>query len=268
MTDFSPELQSELAATANAVADAARVETLRHFRAEGLEAESKAAAFDPVTVADRAAETAMRAVLAERRPDDGILGEEFARREGSTGLTWVIDPIDGTRGYMSGTPTWGVLVAVSDAAGPRFGIVDQPYIGERFLGGFGRAECMGPLGRRVLRTRDARPLSGATVFTTFPEIGTEVERAAFAAVSARARLTRYGMDCYAYALVAAGQVDLVIETGLQPYDVHAPMAVVEAAGGIVTDWTGGSPRDGGRVIAAANAEIHAEALAILRQVAG
>ncbi len=268
MTDLSDDLKADLIATAEAVADAARIETLRHFRSAGLVAQSKTDAFDPVTVADRASEAAMRRVLAERRPDDAILGEEYERTAGTSGLTWVIDPIDGTRSYMSGTPTWGVLVAVGDAEGPLLGIIDQPYIGERFTGGFGRADCVGPLGRSELCTRPPRPLSEATLFTTFPEVGTEIEGRAFRAVASKARLTRYGTDCYAYALVAAGQIDLVIEAGLQPYDIHGPMAVVQAAGGVVTDWKGASPKDGGRVIAAANARIHAEALALLASVTG
>jgi myo-inositol-1(or 4)-monophosphatase len=157
-----------------------------------------------------------------------------------------------------------VLIAVSDAGGPRLGIVDQPYIGERFIGGFGRAECIGPRGRTLLRTRPPRPLADAFLFTTFPEVGTADEGRAFRKLADRVRLTRYGMDCYAYALIAAGQVDLVVEAGLHPYDVHAPIALIEAAGGIVTDWTGGPAHGGGRVLAAANAEVHAEALAILR----
>jgi histidinol phosphatase-like enzyme (inositol monophosphatase family) len=263
MLSLTEDLKAELRAVAEEAADAARVETLRHFRTDGLSAESKRADFDPVTVADRAAETAIRDVIGRRRPDDAILGEEYEATSGTTGLTWVIDPIDGTRAYLSGTPTWGVLVAVSDAAGPLFGIVDQPYIGERFLGGFGRAECTGPRGRSVLRTRAPRPLSDAFLFTTFPEVGSEAERLAFRRLADRVRLTRYGMDCYAYALVAAGQVDLVVEAGLHPYDVHAPIALIEAAGGIVTDWTGGPAHGGGRILAAANSAVHAEALAIL-----
>ena len=263
MRSYADDLTSDLRAVAEEAADAARVETLRHFRTASLVADSKRADFDPVTIADRAAETAIRAVIARRRPGDAILGEEHGASGGTSGLTWVIDPIDGTRAYLSGTPTWGVLIAVSDATGPLFGLIDQPHIGERFLGGFGVAECLGPHGRTALRTRPARPLGEAFLFTTFPEVGTEAERSAFRRVAERVRLTRYGMDCYAYALVAAGQVDLVVEAGLHAYDVHAPIAVIEAAGGIVTDWTGGPAHEGGRVLAAANRAIHAEALAIL-----
>lgn len=260
-----PDLIAELLQVAETLAEAARVETLAYFRSAGLAAESKETTrFDPVTAADRACERAMRDILARLRPGDGIYGEEMGASSGTSGLTWVLDPIDGTRGFLSGTPTWGVLIAVSDAAGPILGVIDQPFIGERFLGGPGIARSMGPAGSRPLRCRGPRPLSEAIVFTTFPEVGTAEEGAAFHRVARAARLTRYGMDCYAYALIAAGQIDLVIEAGLQPYDIHAPIAVIEAAGGLVTDWRGGPAQAGGRVIAAANAAIHAEALALLQ----
>ena len=242
---------------------------MRHFRSPGLGVSDKTAeeggrdGFDPVTEADRAAEAAMRAELAERRPQDGILGEEFASVVGESGLTWVLDPIDGTRGFMSGTPTWGVLIAVSRGDDPLYGIVDQPYIGERFEGGFGRARLTGPRGETPLAVRDVTDLSQATLLTTFPEVGTAEEGRAFRAVSERARLTRYGLDCYGYALLALGQVDLVIEAGLAPYDIHGPLAVVEAAGGIVTDWRGGPAGRGGRVVAAATPALHAAALEVL-----
>lgn len=257
--------RADLMRVAHMLADAARPVALSHFRSTDLAADNKDAdGFDPVTIADRAAEEAMRAVLADMRPDDAILGEEFGAQEGTTGLTWVLDPIDGTRGYISGTPTWGVLISVADESGPVFGIIDQPYIGERFAGGFGVAESTGPLGHVPLQTRKPRDLSRATVLTTFPEVGTKGEGRAFHAVAKRAQLARYGMDCYGYALLAAGQVDLVIEAGLNAYDIQAPIAVVEAAGGMVTDWEGGPAHQGGRALAAANAEIHAQALAILK----
>ncbi len=237
---------------------------LPHFRTVGLKTDNKLdSGFDPVTEADKAAERAMRAVLARLRPDDGILGEEYGTTKGSTGLTWVLDPIDGTRGFLSGTPTWGVLVAVMDQTGPLMGLVDQPYIGERFFGGFGEAFVDGPQGRAALNTRSVRGLGEAILFTTFPEVGSAAEARAFHDLARQVRLTRYGMDCYGYALVAAGQVDLVVEAGLQPYDIQGPQAVVEAAGGIVSDWQGGPAHMGGRVIAAANPQIHAAALQVL-----
>ena len=266
-----PALDAELLDVAQALAEAARPATLAHFRARSLATDNKDARpgeFDPVTEADRAAEAAMRAVLAERRPQDGILGEEEAPVAGSTGLTWVLDPIDGTRGFISGTPTWGVLIACADDRGPLLGVIDQPYIGERFTGGPGVARVDGPLGRAPLAVSRTRRLDEATLLTTFPEVGTDAEGRAFHAVSRLARLTRYGMDCYGYALLAAGCVDLVIEAGLQPYDIAAPIGVIEAAGGIVTDWTGGPAHNGGRVIAAATPELHAAALEILAAGAG
>ncbi len=264
MPSLSPAETDDLIATAAELADAAREATLLHFRSEGLSADSKEDhRFDPVTVADRLAEDRMREVLARRRPQDAVLGEERGQTAGTSGLTWVLDPIDGTRGYLSGTPSWGVLVAVADETGPLYGIIDQPFIRERFEGGFGQATTDGPMGRRRLRCRGARPLSEAILFSTFPEVGTPEEGAAFHRLARQVRLTRYGMDCYAYALVAAGQIDLVVEAGLASYDIMAPIAVIEAAGGIVTNWDGGPAHRGGRVVAAANSEIHASALAVL-----
>lgn len=265
MIEMNGATKTDLIRVAHALADAARVETMRHFRT-AIATEAKNAPgtrFDPVTVADRACELAMRAILADRRPDDGILGEEFGISAGTSGLQWVLDPIDGTRGYISGTPTWGVLISVADSTGPLFGIIDQPFIRERFEGGFGIARVTGPMGELPLQTRPARALSEAILLSTFPEIGTSADLAGFRAVASRAKLTRYGMDCYGYALLAAGQVDLVVEAGLLPYDIQAPIAVIQAAGGIVTNWQGGPCAQGGRVLAAANPAIHAEVLALL-----
>jgi myo-inositol-1(or 4)-monophosphatase len=248
--------------TAIAVADAGRAETLPRFRT-ALEVESKRADFDPVTEADRAAEAAMRRVIVSRRPHDAVLGEEEDDRHGTTGLTWVLDPIDGTRGFVSGTPVWGVLTALSDAEGPRLGVIDQPFTGERWEGGAGRALWSRGGESRPLGVRGTRRFEEATLLSTFPEIGTGEEREAFARVASRVRLVRYGLDCYAYGLLALGQVDLVIEAGLQPYDIAAPIAVVRAAGGIVTDWNGGPAHYGGRAVAAATPELHAAALELL-----
>lgn len=251
--------------TAGAMADAARSRTLPLFRSAGLTPDNKlAAGFDPVTEADRESERAMRAILAERRPDDAILGEEFGRAPGTSGLTWVLDPIDGTRAFISGAPSWGTLIGLADADGPIYGIVDQPFTGERFEGGLGRARVATRDGTRPLAVRKGVPLGQATLLSTYPEVGTEAERAAFQRVSGQVRLTRYGLDCYGYALLALGQVDLVIEAGLQAYDIVAPIAVIEAAGGIVTDWQGAPAHNGGQVLAAATPELHAAALALLR----
>ncbi|MFP7673659.1 histidinol-phosphatase [Marivita sp. S0852] len=261
MTEFTNAEADGLWSVAERIADAARSAILPHFRSRDLSTDNKLSdGFDPVTIADRAAETAMREVLADLRPDDAILGEEHGSVDGTSGLTWVLDPIDGTRSFISGTPTWGVLVALSDQTGPLLGLIDQPYIGERFMGGLGRAHWTGPGRDSPLKAAATSDLADATLFTTFPEIGTADQYAAFHRVAKEVQLTRYGCDCYAYALLAAGQIDIVIEAGLNAYDIQAPIAVIEAAGGCVTDWTGAPAHHGGTALAAATPELHAKAL--------
>ncbi|RMC34185.1 histidinol-phosphatase [Paracoccus alkanivorans] len=250
--------------TAHEMADAARRAILPLFRSAALATDNKRPTdFDPVTEADRAAEKAMREVLARRRPEDAVFGEEYGHREGSSGLTWILDPIDGTRAFICGAPSWGVLIGLSDGQGIRYGLIDQPYIGERFEGGLGLSRLTGPDGEHPLAVRRDVALEQATLMTTFPEIGTPAEAEAFRRVAEKVRLTRYGLDCYAYALLAMGQVDLVIEAGLQAYDIAGPLAVIEAAGGIVSDWQGGSAAQGGQIVAAASELLHRQALDLL-----
>ncbi len=264
MAVISKDEQMLLISAAHSAADAACAVTLSYFRQSHLTTRNKAArGFDPVTQADREAETAIRAVLHKLRPNDAILGEEQADVAGTSGLTWVLDPIDGTRGYISGTPTWGTLISLRDENGPLLGLIDQPYTGERFFGGFGIAQMMRNGQRSPLAVRPAPSLDQAILFTTFPEVGTAAEGDAFHALAQNVRLTRYGMDCYAYALLALGTVDLVVEAGLNPYDIQAPIAVIQAAGGLVTDWQGNPAHDGGRVLAAASAQLHADAMRFL-----
>ncbi len=270
-TAMSQDLQAELWRVAEALADVAAAHSLPLFRRPGLAVDDKGLSLsggriDPVTEADRAAEAAMRARLDELRPGDGVLGEEFGPKASATGLTWVLDPIDGTRAFMSGVPSWGTLIGLDAGEGPALGLIDQPFTGERFIGGFGRAVLKRGGAETPLATRPCARLADATLFTTFPEVGAPAERAGFEAVRDRARLTRYGLDCYAYALVAHGQIDLVVEAGLFAYDIQGPQGVIEAAGGVVTDWRGRSPHQGGRVIAAGDRRVHAEALEILAAV--
>lgn len=261
---LSDQDRSSLIKAADAAADAAAAITLAYFRSDRLGTENKSGSgFDPVTVADREAELAMRRAISEIRPDDAILGEEYGLSEGTSGLTWVLDPIDGTRGFMSGTPTWGTLIAVSDGSGPIYGVVDQPYTKERFSGGFGKAALSHDQNVRDIFVRPSSALSDAVLFSTFPEVGSQSEMLAFQRVAAKAKLTRYGMDCYAYALLAAGTIDLVIEAGLFSYDIQAPIALIEAAGGVVTNWEGGPAHEGGRILAAASLNLHREALELL-----
>lgn len=251
--------------TAHRAADAARAPCLAHFRAEGLTADNKdGAGYDPVTAADREAEAAIRAVLARERPEDGVLGEETGRTEGSSGAVWVVDPIDGTRAFLIGAPTWGVLIGLRKGGRPALGLMDQPHVGERFWGDGAGAWVRRDGGEpRRLRTRAGIGLSEARLCSTFPEVGTAEERAAFEQVRDRVRLVRYGLDCTGYALLAAGGVDLVIEAGLHAYDIQALIPIIEGAGGVVTTWDGGDPQDGGRILAAGSAALHAEAMAVL-----
>ena len=259
-----PGEQKALVSLAHQLADSARAVILPFFRSNGLKTKSKETVrFDPVTEADKSAELAIRMALAKNRPEDGILGEEYDDIPSKSGLTWVIDPIDGTRAFVSGAPTWGVLIALADGEGPFLGLIDQPYISERFIGGFGKAFCNGPQGERSLKTRTITDLSETTLFTTYPEVGREQDYKGFGVVKDRVKLVRYGMDCYAYALLAAGQIDLVIEAGLKAYDIQAPIAVVEAAGGILTNWRGGTAHGGGQVVAASNRELLEKVLLLL-----
>ena len=248
--------------TANAMADAAREVILPRFRSNSLVAENKSLhGFDPVTDADKVAEKAMISELKKRRPTDGVFGEEFGELNGESLYRWVLDPIDGTRAFIAGAPTWGVLISLEKiGAGPIFGIIDQPYIGERFFGGLGLAEYEKRDENIKLKTSDVEGVENAILLSTFPEIGTEKDRRAFERVSEIAKLTRYGLDCYGYALVAMGTADLVIEAGLSIYDIQAPACVIEAAGGFVTNWDGKPASNGGRIIAASNEKLHKNAL--------
>jgi histidinol phosphatase-like enzyme (inositol monophosphatase family) len=257
-------LKDELLEISHKLADAARLAILPIFRSDSLSIQNKGASgFDPVTAADKAGEKAMREILHHLRPVDGILGEEFDDVQSTSGLTWVLDPIDGTRGFISGTPTWGVLIAVSDKNGPLLGTIDQPYIQERFVGGFGEASFSGPHESKTLKTRSDISLTEATLFTTYPEVGHENDFLGFRAVADKVTLVRYGMDCYAYALLAAGHIDLVIEAGLNSYDIQAPIAVIEAAGGCVTNWRGGPAHNGGQAVAAATPGLLEQVLPLL-----
>lgn len=259
MSAFS--LSDDLA-LAGRLADAAGAAILPYFRAgNGLENKADGSGFDPVTLADRASEAAMRALLARERPDDGVLGEEFPAVTGRNGRLWTLDPIDGTRGFIAGLPTWTVLIALTENGQPGLGLIDQPFIGERFSGSSGGGVWTG-------RGQEARPLKAsgvaqlgdAILASTDPHLFAGREAEVFAALRAQVRLTRYGHDAYAYACLASGQIDLVVESGLQPFDVRALIPVVEAAGGLLTNWRGGPAGDGGQVVAAATPALLAEAL--------
>ncbi|MFC9970165.1 inositol monophosphatase family protein [Spirillospora sp. NPDC127200] len=222
-------------------------------------------AYDPVTEADKAVEGFLRAELTRLFPGDRVIGEEAGTSGGGTsGRTWLIDPIDGTKAFVSGVPMWGVLLGLAVGDEPVAGWLRQPYLRETF-GAVGEEGWFdGPDGRAPLRTRPTTGLGDAVMYTTHPTMfETDGERAAFARISQAVRLQRFGGDCYSYGLLALGQLDLVVENGLQPYDIGALIPIIRAAGGVVTDLAGRTPVDGGFVVAAATPELHAAALATL-----
>jgi myo-inositol-1(or 4)-monophosphatase len=232
---------------------------LPHFR-EIIAVEDKRnfMGYDPVTVADHAAEDVIRTAIKRAYPDHGIHGEEHGREAGSSKLTWVIDPIDGTKSFILGQLHWGILIALHDGTQPVVGVAHQPFVGESFMGTLGGvARWRRGSDERVLRTRPCARIEDAVVVTTDPrQFQSADEQAALKAVGGRARLLRYGGDCYCYTQLAMGFVDVVIENGLQAYDIQALMPIIQAAGGVVTNWSGGPCDEGGPVIACGDTRLH------------
>jgi histidinol phosphatase-like enzyme (inositol monophosphatase family) len=236
---------------------------LPHFR-EVIAVEDKRSAqgYDPVTVADRAAEGVIRAEIARAYPEHGVHGEEGGRRAGVSPLTWVIDPIDGTKSFILGHLHWATLIALHDGSRPVVGVVHQPFVGETFLAARGGpAQWRRGERKRSLRTRRCAQIEDAIVATTDPRhFRSPRQLAVFDIVTGSARLTRYGGDCYCYTQLAMGFVDVVVETGLQPYDIQALIPLIEAAGGAVSNWSGGPCDQGGDVLACGDRELHAHLL--------
>jgi myo-inositol-1(or 4)-monophosphatase len=222
--------------------------------------------FDPVTAADHAGEAAMRQMIKATFPSHGIVGEEFGNESEGADYVWVLDPIDGTRGFITGLPTWGTLIGLLKNGAPVYGVMSQPFTKERFLGDGGSARHRGPQGERKLRVRSCAELSDAVMSATTPRMFKGDELAAFEALEAATRDTRFGGDCYAYCMLAAGHIDLVVEASLKPYDIVALIPIVEGAGGVITNWEGGPASQGGRVIAAGDRRVHAAALELLAKV--
>ncbi len=241
-------------------------ETILPFFRTSLCIENKNAGrdLDPVTEADRAAEAMMRRMIKQTFPQHGIVGEEFGIENADAEYVWVLDPIDGTKSFIAGMPIWGTLIALMRHGVPAFGMVHQPFIGERFYGDNGAATYQGTSGKRHLTTRRCASLAEATLFTTSPRLMNAADLAQFEKVEKQVRLSRYGGDCYAYCMLAAGHIDLVIETELKPYDVAALIPIVTGAGGIITTWEGTPAQSGGRIIAAGDKRVHEAAMKLLR----
>jgi len=267
-TAMAAETVTEYLEFALGAARAAGSAILPHFRvALSVGDKGGVDGYDPVTVADQHAEATIRAAIERTFPDHGIRGEEHGWRKGSSRYTWVIDPIDGTRSFILGQMHWATLIALHDGERVVVGVAHQPYVGESFVGTAGGAAQWRRDGQsRTLATRPCRSIADAVVACTDPRMfHTPAERAAFDRVADDARLTRWGGDCYAYCLLAMGLIDVVIEASLEAYDVQALIPVVEAAGGVISTWSGGSADEGGSIVACGDRRLHGE---VLRRLAG
>jgi myo-inositol-1(or 4)-monophosphatase len=238
---------------------------LPHFRT-GLAIDHKGGAlFDPVTAADLAAETAIREAISESHPAHGIVGEELGVSRPEADYCWIIDPIDGTRAFIVGQPLWGTLIGLLRNGTPLLGLMNQPFTGERFWSGETESYFRHSSGvEQEMHTRACRTLGEALLTASTPDLfETEEEQTSFARVAEAVRLRRYGGDCYNYCLLALGQVDLVVEAGLKNFDILPLIPIIERAGGVVSTWEGGDPRDGGRILAAGDPRLHEQAVKLL-----
>ncbi|HEY2010440.1 MAG TPA: histidinol-phosphatase [Rhizomicrobium sp.] len=259
-------VDDKLIAFAGRLADASGA-VIRPFFRQRIEVVHKPGvrAFDPVTEADKGGERAIRAIIERDRPDDGILGEEYGEKPGKSGLRWVLDPVDGTRAFITGRHEWGSLIALEDNDVPVLGILDQPVLGERYLGVNGRAVLLEGEKRTSLKVRECAEIKDAILCATDPSVYFSPEQqAAFARVRSAVRMTRFGGDCYLFAALALGFVDIIIEAGFNRWDVAALIPLVEGAGGIITDWSGDHCRDGKTILACGDKRIHEEAIKLLQ----
>jgi myo-inositol-1(or 4)-monophosphatase len=252
-----------LLAFADTLADAAREAILPYFRADHGVTHKGGDRFDPVTDADQAAERTMLALIERAFPDHGVLGEEYGERQGKSGYQWVLDPIDGTRAFIAGLPLWGVLIGLYFEGRPLIGVMDQPFLDERYRGWMDGANVTARGATRPLKTRHCANLGEAILSTTDPYLFNGAEAEAFARVRAKAKLVRYGYDCYAYSMIAAGHVDGVMESGLKAFDIAALIPILTGAGGGVCSWNGGEASQGGRVLAFGDTRVRDEALKLL-----
>lgn len=246
------------------VAGVAAAETLPRFRTQGAVDNKEAVGFDPVTEADQQAELAIRRLINEEFPDHGILGEEHGSENLSSRHVWVIDPIDGTRAFISGLPVWGTLVGLTIDGDAVAGMMSQPFTGELFYADGSGSHYDGPGGPRQLATRKTVNLAEAISFTTTPALFRGDMRQRYDSFESKVKLARYGVDCYAFAMLAAGSVDVVMDPGLKPYDIVALIPIIEQAGGVVTTFEGGPAENGGDILAAATPQLHEAAMAALR----
>ena len=246
------------AAFASRLADAARAVTLRAAEFT-VEDKNEGGVFDPVTEADREAELAIRALIEADYPEHGIAGEEHEDRPARCGHKWSLDPIDGTRSFICGLPSWTTLIALLEDGAPILGLIDAPRLDERYIGDGKHAWLNG----EPIRTSACRKLGEARLSTTDPFLFAGGEAAGFERLRRAARVARYGQDAYGYARLAAGAIDLVAESGLKPHDWHALVPVIQGAGGRVGNWSGGADLSAGQILAAATPELFDAAVSLL-----
>ena len=242
------------------IAGVAAAETLPRFRTQGTVDNKEASGFDPVTEADQQAELAIRRLIKTEFPDHGILGEEHGSENLGSSHVWVGDPIDGTRAFISGLPVWGTLVGLTIDGDAVAGMMSQPFTGELFYADGAGAHYDGPGGSRKLATRRTENLADAISFTTTPALFRGEMRKRYDTFESKVQLARYGTDCYAFAMLAAGCIDVVVDPGLKPYDIVALIPIIEQAGGIVTTFDGGPAENGGDILAAATPQLHEAAM--------
>ena len=264
--EIAVPVDDKLIAFAHRLADASGAAIRPYFRQriEVANKEREGHPFDPVTEADKGGERAIRAILDAERPHDAILGEEYGARPGSSGWRWVLDPVDGTRSFITGRHEWGSLIALEKEGAPVLGILDQPVLGERFIGVGGKAELHQGGTVTPLKVRECADMKDAILCATDPSAYmTAPQIAAFERVKAQARLTRYHGDCYIFAMLAMGFVDVIVEGVFRHWDVAALLPLVEGAGGIITNWQGKPWRDGDALLACGDARVHAQTMKLL-----
>lgn len=258
------DTENDYIAFINELGDAAAAVSLKYFK-KPLDVLSKGkklgTEFDPVTIADRNTEFAIRELIRKKYPTHSIMGEEHADEKNSSTYKWIIDPIDGTRAFITGVPTWGTLIALKDGNDHEIGMIDQPYLNERFIG----TKIGSTMNDTPIKCRPCDSIFNATISTTDPLqlFKNDDEQDRFFRVAAGAKMMRNGYDCYAYAMVAMGFMDVVIEAGLEAYDIQGIIPVVEGAGGIVTNWQGEKVTEGGQVVACGDKRLHEQVIGLL-----
>lgn len=251
--------------TAHRLANAASKVTLSHFRNNASADHKGGTLFDPVTAADKGAETVVRDILARDFPGHGIVGEEFGSVNEGADYVWTLDPIDGTRAFILGLPLWGTLIGLQYEGKPLLGVMDQPFIGERFWNDERASWYRGPKGLVRCSTRPCPDLSRALMTATSPDMFEGEDEIRFDRLAKAVRMRRFGGDCYAYCMLSLGQIDMVAEAKLKPFDIVPLIPIIEKAGGVVASWSGGNALSGGSCIACGDPLLLEAALALLKQ---